>query len=124
MKKTCDMYGNDSPFPLPSDWTAEKQREADKGLPKRYRKLPVVIVALRLEKTRESILQGFHFVYADLERSDDDLYQLALYDDGIKIKTLEGTMYASFGDYIIRGVKGEFYPCKPDIFEKTYEAVD
>lgn len=41
----------------------------------------------------------------------------------IKIPTLEGTMAASVGDYIIKGVKGEFYPCKPDIFLATYEAV-
>lgn len=40
------------------------------------------------------------------------------------IPTLEGVMTASPGDYIIRGVQGEFYPCKPDIFEQTYEAVD
>ncbi len=39
------------------------------------------------------------------------------------IKTLEGMMIASPGDYIIRGVNGEFYPCKPDIFEKTYDAI-
>lgn len=39
------------------------------------------------------------------------------------IKTLEGTMKAEYGDWIIKGVKGEFYPCKPDIFEMTYEAV-
>ncbi len=39
------------------------------------------------------------------------------------IKTLEGLMRASHGDYIIKGVKGEFYPCKPDIFELTYEKV-
>lgn len=43
---------------------------------------------------------------------------------GIKIKTLEGTMTANKGDWIIKGVKGEFYPCKPDIFEATYEAVE
>lgn len=41
----------------------------------------------------------------------------------LKIKTLEGTMSASIGDYIIRGVNGEFYACKPDIFKKTYESV-
>lgn len=41
----------------------------------------------------------------------------------VKIKTLEGVMEASVGDYIIKGINGEFYPCKPDIFEKTYEAV-
>ena len=39
------------------------------------------------------------------------------------IETLEGTMHASIGDYIITGVNGEQYPCKPDIFEKTYEPV-
>ena len=40
---------------------------------------------------------------------------------GLIIKTLEGEHLASIGDYIIKGVKGEFYPCKPDIFEQTYE---
>ena len=45
------------------------------------------------------------------------------YNPYIKIETLEGTMKASVGDYIIKGVNGEFYPCKPDIFEKTYEEV-
>ena len=40
--------------------------------------------------------------------------------DGLKIYTLEGTMLANPGDWIIRGVKGEYYPCKPDIFEATY----
>ena len=42
----------------------------------------------------------------------------------INIPTLEGTMSARLGDYIIRGVQGEFYPCKPDIFAETYEVVD
>lgn len=41
----------------------------------------------------------------------------------IQIETLEGTMAADIGDYIIRGVQGELYPCKPDIFEQTYEEV-
>lgn len=45
-------------------------------------------------------------------------------DEGIEITTLEGTMIASPGDWVIRGVKGEFYPCKPDIFEATYELVE
>lgn len=40
------------------------------------------------------------------------------------IKTLEGTMFASIGDYIIKGVDGEFYPCKPDIFIRTYDKVE
>ena len=42
----------------------------------------------------------------------------------LHIKTLEGTMTADLGDWIIKGVNGEFYPCKPDIFDKTYEAVE
>jgi hypothetical protein len=43
---------------------------------------------------------------------------------GFDIDTLEGTMHASEGDYIIKGVNGEFYPCKPEIFKKTYELVE
>ena len=42
-------------------------------------------------------------------------------DNEVDIPTLEGTMHASVGDYIITGVRGEQYPCKPDIFEATYE---
>ena len=41
----------------------------------------------------------------------------------ISIRTMEGTMYARHGDWIIRGVQGEFYPCKPDIFVETYESL-
>lgn len=43
--------------------------------------------------------------------------------NNLTIQTLEGSMKASIGDFIIKGVQGEFYPCKPDIFEKTYEKV-
>ena len=49
-----------------------------------------------------------------------DAYQT---DKEMDIETLEGIMHASVGDYIITGVNGEQYPCKPDIFEKTYEPV-
>ena len=45
-------------------------------------------------------------------------------DKELDIETLEGTMHASVGDYIITGVRGEKYPCKPDIFEQTYEPAD
>jgi len=44
-------------------------------------------------------------------------------DGGCVIRTLEGDMLADYGDFIIKGVKGEFYPCKPDIFAATYEEV-
>lgn len=45
-------------------------------------------------------------------------------DKDLDIETLEGTMHASAGDYIITGVRGEQYPCKPDIFKQTYEPAD
>ena len=45
------------------------------------------------------------------------------YSDKLEIATPEGNLTASIGDYIIRGIKGEFYPCKPDIFELTYTAL-
>jgi hypothetical protein len=45
------------------------------------------------------------------------------FDDGFTISTLEGRMHVSPGDVVLRGVSGEFYPCKPDIFEATYDAL-
>ncbi len=42
-------------------------------------------------------------------------------DEGLEISTLEGVMRADYGDWIIKGVKGEFYPCKSEIFQATYE---
>lgn len=85
----------------------------------KYRKKPVEIDAVQFLDTTESIMELSDFV-GDIIRVD--------YKDKdnpcLKIETLEGTMRASVGDYIIKGVKGEFYPCKPDIFEETYEKVD
>ena len=43
--------------------------------------------------------------------------------DKLTIETLEGPIFASVGDWIIKGIKGEFYPCKPDVFEESYEAI-
>ena len=57
-----------------------------------------------------------------------DIYQINLANMPVEysliIKTLEGNMRAEPGDYIIKGVHGEFYPCKPDVFEETYEIID
>ncbi|CAL4858182.1 hypothetical protein BRC2024_KWYBBTRE_CDS_0079 [Acinetobacter phage vB_AbaM_AB-Navy-v2] len=44
-------------------------------------------------------------------------------ESGLSIETLEGTMTASLNDYIVQGVNGEYYPCKPEIFDKTYDVV-
>lgn len=85
----------------------------------KYRKKPVVIEALQFFDTTERITKLSEFidnqeVVVNYEKPDSPV---------LKIETLEGIMTASEGDYIIKGVNGEFYPCKPDIFEKTYEAV-
>jgi hypothetical protein len=75
-----------------------------------YRKLPVVIQAEQLTKDNQDIIVKFTYGKA-----------LAQDNGSLIIPTLEGGMIASIGDYIIQGVSGEFYPCKPDIFMKTYE---
>ena len=54
----------------------------------------------------------------------ENLDILGRYPGTLKIKTLEGTTIASIGDYIIKGIQGEFYPCNPDIFKLTYEKVE
>lgn len=99
----------------------------------KYRKLPVEIEAIRwngqnvvdvynfiegkdVESQQEVTTEGKNF-YIKFENGSCQLGTLML-------KTLEGDMKASIGDYIIKGVQGEIYPCKPDIFEKTYEKVE
>jgi hypothetical protein len=83
-----------------------------------YRKKPVVIDAIQLKN-----LEVFHLMsIQEFVGLGEDIFEVE--EDGIVIKTLEGNMKASIGDYIIKGVKGEFYPCKPDIFELTYEKVE
>lgn len=77
----------------------------------RYRKKPVVISAVQWTG------QNWHEI-RDFVGDDAFLRQGLL-----TIHTLEGDMHASIGDYVIRGVKGEFYPCRGDIFEATYERV-
>jgi hypothetical protein len=87
-------------------------------MPDYYRKKPVVIEAYRfVEGTGRDIAAWCGGKYKqDVKPSDPtDVWS------GILIPTLEGTMTASVGDWIIKGVQGEFYPCKPDIFDATYE---
>lgn len=81
--------------------------------PRNFRKKPVEIQAM--EYTRETC-RAIHD-WMGLEHADHDLDC----DAGIFIDTLEGQMRASLGDFIIKGVQGEFYACKPDIFDQTYE---
>ena len=82
-----------------------------------YKKKPVVIEAIQWS--------GENNINAIIEWLGDNLIseESNVGTVGRWIKTLEGNMMISYGDYIIKGVNGEFYPCKPDIFEKTYEKV-
>ena len=78
----------------------------------KYRKKPVVIEAIR-------------FIGSNYEEIREFIGQNTLCSDlSIVISTLEGDMVAQKGDYIIKGVQGEFYPCKPDIFAETYEKTE
>jgi len=88
----------------------------------KYRKKPVVIEAVQWNGTNLEEIKNF--VGDALEFQADVLLEDEKMQIMVVIKTLEGEHYASVGDFIIKGVHGEFYPCKPDIFEKTYEAVE
>lgn len=78
----------------------------------KYRKKPVVIEAVQW--TGDNLKEVDEFMGVKYIEVDTN---------AILIQTLEGDMLASIGDYIIKGVQGEFYPCKPDIFKATYEEV-
>jgi len=86
----------------------------------KYRKKPVVIEAMKLTRKCSDVAIDFIGKENIASFNLGEFIEDACY---IEIKTLEGTMRASEGDWIIKGIKGEFYPCKPDIFEATYEAV-
>ena len=115
-------------------------------MPDRYRKKPVIIEAMRLPDAYPDGIDPSSDGYArNLEAAKVldwlsehlgpgvDYEQVESIREGwsidpatgaLLIATLEGVMSASPGDYIIRGVQGEFYPCKPDIFHATYEHVE
>lgn len=86
-----------------------------------YRKKPVEVEAHKFEGSSTNIGQIRNWiengVWKETEIHTRDFRTM-------EIETLEGTMTANPGDYIIKGVEGEFYPCKPDIFHATYEAID
>lgn len=83
---------------------------------RQYRKKPVVIVAEQF--TEENKNRAFNFITCNRDATWDEAGAPI-----IRIQTLEGVMTASLGDWIIKGVKGEFYPCKPDIFATLYDEV-
>lgn len=98
----------------------------------KFKKIPVEIEAIQLRANNifqctafiDGIAPDIKSQYAS--EKFDDYKNIVIENGGIDFKTLESggeTQKANFGDYIIKGVKGEFYPCKPDIFKLTYESI-
>jgi len=87
----------------------------------KFRKRPVVIDAVQFVGTGDSCDEVTLFLGG--ENATNHRWKLCTLDGGY-ISTLEGLMEFRVGDWIIKGVKGEFYPCKPDIFAATYEPVE
>lgn len=85
----------------------------------KYRKLPVVIEAYQYQ-----VELGNNRLMNWLSQQGANISNWSFFDGEVIIPTLEGKMTVSDGDFIIKGVNGEYYPCKPDIFAKTYEPVD
>ena len=83
----------------------------------RFRKLPVEIEAVQWTGANRQEIDDFTHPNEPMSYFDPDTGSLI-------IRTTEGNMHAQTGDWSIRGVAGEFYPCKMDIFEQTYEAVN
>lgn len=86
----------------------------------KYKKKPIIVEAFQLNSHRPIIEDWFWDAVKRNEIYFDNWHSGDAYCD---IITLEGTMRANTGDYIIRGINGEIYPCKQDIFEATYEMV-
>ena len=90
----------------------------------KYRKKPVVIDAIQINanpsELKEFIGEACEIEYCDTAYEVNKFRPILF----VTIHTLEGDMEAHEGDYIIKGVKGEFYPCRKDIFEETYEKAE
>ena len=91
-----------------------------------YKKKPVIIEAIQWnENNLEEVMKfiGSEFEYNENTEYATNKFVYFRYTKRLLLHTLEGTMEVSKNDYIIKGIQGEFYPCKPDIFELTYEKV-
>lgn len=90
----------------------------------KFRKVPVEIEAVHYDGTNRAEVVAFMGGDRQAKAEETKLPGPGRgMHDGLIIHTLEGDMTASVGDWIICGVQGEFYPCKPDIFAATYEGV-
>ena len=94
---------------------------------RQFRKKPIIVEAVQLDNLNvPSVVRWIGEDKAKMNLEFDEARKLGKAHPifSVTICTLEGNMKAMPGDYIIKGVHGEFYPCKPDIFEKTYEDVE
>jgi hypothetical protein len=89
----------------------------------KFRKKPVEIEALQWNGSNLQEVIDFIGLHPSVEKWTWKEYEQVVKTAGLKIFTLEGKMNADINDFIIKGVKGEFYPCKPEIFKATYEPV-
>lgn len=92
----------------------------------KFKKKPVIIEAIRYNQLNRQEIEEFIGKKLNEELESETAYIAGVAPPifSLTIPTLEGDMKAMKGDWIIKGVKGEFYPCKPDIFEMTYEIVN
>ena len=90
----------------------------------KFRKKPVIVDAIQWTGDNLKEVIGFTGRHPSAKKWTWDIFEHNVKAEGLKIFTLEGPLMASVGDWIIQGVHGEFYPCKPDIFHATYESVE
>lgn len=90
--------------------------------PRKYRKKPEVVEAMQWDGTAISATRILEWGFSGLGTATYDYSKPE--QQRLRIRTLEGSLYASPGDWIIRGIAGDFYPCKPEIFANTYDPVE
>lgn len=90
----------------------------------KFRKKPVVIEAMNWTGDNLSDVIDFTGLNVSAAHWTKEELEATVKNKGLKIFTLEGPLNASAGDWIIKGIKGEFYPCKPDIFAASYEPAE
>ena len=106
-----------------SDYMEGEQPQKKGDYMQTFRKKPVEIQAVQWTGKNLPEVISFTGLHESATKWTWEQYEQVVEDEGLKIFTLEGPLNASIGDWIIKGIKGEFYPCKPDIFEATYDTV-
>ena len=89
---------------------------------KKYRSKPCEIEAIQWTGENLEEIENFAKGRVEYDEIRDGYGQMIGY--AMLLQTLDGTMFTNYGDYIIKDFRGEFYPCKPDVFEKKYEVIE